>query len=68
MEQHIMYVVKNESGEYLTEFSDYIPDWAQSPTLAKFYRTLSGAKRHANLHDAKVYQVTVTISDTPVSF
>ena len=64
-----MYVVKNEAGEYLTEFSDRnIGDWAESATLVKIYRTLSGAKRHANLHDAKVYQVTVTISDTPVSF
>lgn len=68
MNQHIMYVVKNEAGEYLTEFSDRnIGDWAQSSTLAKMFRTFSAAISYAEYHGGQVYQVQLIISDTPVA-
>ncbi len=62
MEQQTMYVVKNEAGEYLTEFSD----WSEDVSLAKIFRTVKAAKDYAYIYDGTVYAVTLTVSAMPL--
>ena len=72
MNQHIMYVVKNDAGEYLTQASDdrgYVLDvYEYDPVLAPddMYLSVDKARELAEEYGGQVYQVTLTISDTPV--
>ncbi len=69
MEQQIMYIVKNDAGEYLTTWPDVYnsEEWHSVLTECAIYG-LPQAKVLRDVHGGQIYTVQLTISDTPVSF
>lgn len=65
---HTMYVVKNEAGEYYS-WIEYKAEWISYHLLTdtSFLDTLYEAREIARSVGGQVYQVTLTISDTPVT-